>query len=244
MNIHTKIFCKMKNSLTITGLLIAAGLLALGLCIRSGIKGYGERDRVVSVRGLCEKEVEANKVTWPIVTQDMGDDLISLYDRTQAINAKILNFLKSNGVTDDEISVNSPNVSDNIANSYDQSRVRSRYSLTNVIVVTSSNVGKIRSLINRQTELLKEGIAIIAESYQYPTTYEFTGLNEIKPAMIAEATKNAREAANKFGEDSGSDLGRIKAATQGQFSISDRDQFTPYIKTIRVVTSVQYYLDD
>lgn len=234
----------MKNSTIITGLLIALGLLALGLCIRSGIKGYGERDRVVSVRGLCEKEVEANKVTWPIVTQDMGNDLATLYNRTQAVNAKILQFLKSNGITDQEISVNSPNVSDNVASSYDPSRVQSRYSLTNVIVVTSSDVNKVRSLIERQTELLKEGVAIIAETYRYPTTYEYTDLNKIKPQMIAEATQNAREAANKFGEDSGSRLGRIKTATQGQFSINDRDQFTPYIKTIRVVTYVDYYLQD
>ena len=234
----------MKNSAVITGLLVALGLLALGLCIRSGIKGYGERDRVVSVRGLCEKEVEANKVTWPIVTQDMGNDLVALYDRTQAVNAKILAFLKSNGITDEEISVNSPSVSDNVATSYDPSRVTSRYSLTNVIVVTSSNVDKVRSLIERETELLKEGVAIIAETYQYPTTYEYTDLNKIKPEMIAEATKNAREAANKFGEDSGSRLGRIKTATQGQFSINDRDQFTPYLKTIRVVTYVDYYLED
>ncbi len=234
----------MKSSSVIAGLLRALGLLALGLCIRSGIKGYGERDRVVSVRGLCEKEVEANKVTWPIVTQDMGNDLAILYDRTQAVNAKILQFLKSNGITDDEISVNSPNVSDNVASSYDPSRVTSRYSLTNVIVVTSSDVDKVRALIERQTELLKEGVAIIAETYQYPTTYEYTDLNKIKPEMIAEATKNAREAANKFGEDSGSRLGRIKTATQGQFSINDRDQFTPYIKTIRVVTYVDYYLQD
>lgn len=234
----------MKQSSIITGLLVALGLLALGLCIRSGIKGYGERDRVVSVRGLCEKEVEANKVTWPIVTQDMGNDLATLYNRTQAVNARILQFLKSNGITDQEISVNSPNVSDNVASSYDPSRVQSRYSLTNVIVVTSSDVHKVRSLIERQTELLKEGVAIIAETYQYPTTYEYTDLNKIKPQMIAEATKNAREAANKFGEDSGSRLGRIKTATQGQFSINDRDQFTPYIKTIRVVTYVDYYLQD
>lgn len=234
----------MKNQTLIASIFIAIGLLALGLAIRSGIKAFSDRDRVVAVRGLCEKEVEANKVTWPIVTQDMGNDLVTLYDRTQAVNAKILAFLKSNGVTDDEISVNSPNVSDNKANAYDASRVVSRYSLTNVIVVTSSDVNKIRKLINRQTELLREGIAIIAESYQYPTTYEYTALNDIKPEMIAEATKNAREAANKFGEDSGSRLGKIKSATQGQFSITDRDQFTPYIKTVRVVTNVTYYLED
>ena len=234
----------MKNQTVIAALLVAIGLACIGLFIRNGIVSYGQRDRVVAVRGLCEKEVEANKVTWPIVTQDMGNDLVTLYDRTQATNAKILAFLKANGVTEDEISVNSPNVTDNEANAYDASRVKSRYSLTNVIVVTSSQVDKIRALINRQTELLKEGVAIIAESYQYPISYEYTDLNKIKPEMIAEATKNAREAANKFGEDSGSRLGKIKTATQGQFSITDRDQFTPYIKTVRVVTNVTYYLED
>lgn len=76
----------MKQQLSIAGLLVAVGLLALGLCVRSGIKSYGERDRVVAVRGLCEKEVEANKVTWPIVTQDLGNDLITLYQRTQDVN--------------------------------------------------------------------------------------------------------------------------------------------------------------
>ena len=183
----------MKNSAVITGLLVALGLLALGLCIRSGIKGYGERDRVVSVRGLCEKEVEANKVTWPIVTQDMGNDLVALYDRTQAVNAKILAFLKSNGITDEEISVNSPSVSDNVATSYDPSRVTSRYSLTNVIVVTSSNVDKVRSLIERETELLKEGVAIIAETYQYPTTYEYTDLNKINDSRGYEERPRGRQ---------------------------------------------------
>ena len=225
-----------------SALLISIGLLALGLCIRSGIISYGQRDRVVSVRGLCEKEVTANKVTWPIVTQDMGDDLVALYDRTQIVNAKILSFLKSNGVEDNEISINAPDVSDRKVDSYDQSAKRTRYSLTNVIVVTSSNVNKINELLQRQTELLKEGVAVLAENYRYPITYEYTDLNSIKPEMIAEATRNAREAAMKFSQDSESELGQIKSATQGQFSISDRDQFTPYIKTVRVVTYIEYYL--
>ncbi|MDE7467758.1 MAG: hypothetical protein K2M61_05325, partial [Muribaculaceae bacterium] len=76
----------------------------------------------------------------------------------------------------------------------------------------------------------------------YPITYEYTKLNEIKPSMIAEATANAREAARKFGEDSGSEVGEIITANQGQFSISDRDQFTPFIKVVRVVTYVDYAL--
>lgn len=234
----------MKKQVIIAGLLVAIGLLALGLCIRGGIVDYSHRDRVVSVRGLCEKEVIANKVTWPIVTQDMGDDLVALYDRTQSINAKILSFLKQNGVTDEEIQVNAPDVSDRKVDSYDQSTVRARYSLTNVIVVTSSDVNKINNLLQRQTELLKEGVAVIASNYRYPITYEYTDLNSIKPEMIAEATKNAREAAVKFSQDSGSEIGQIKSAVQGQFSINDRDQFTPYIKTVRVVTYVEYYLND
>lgn len=234
----------MNKSTVLGALVVAAGLLALGLCIRSGIVSYGQRDRFVSVRGLCEKEVEANKVTWPIVTQDMGNDLVALYDRTQATNAKILDFLTKNGVDESEILVNSPKVSDNKADSYYSTENKPRYSLTNVIVVTSSDIKKINELLLRQTELLKEGVAVIAGNYNYPIEYEYTDLNSIKPEMIAEATRNAREAAMKFGQDSGSELGQIKTATQGQFSINDRDQFTPYIKTVRVVTYVDYYLKD
>ena len=130
-----------------------------------------------------------------------------------------------------------------MANSYSNENVRYRYNVTNVIVVTSSKVDKIRKLIDAQTELLKQGVAL-TEDYEYQTTYEYTDLNSIKPEMIAEATRNAREAANKFAADSDSRLGKIKTATQGQFSITDRDQYTPYIKNIRIVTYVDYYLED
>ena len=99
-------------------------------------------------------------------------------------------------------------------------------------------------LISRQAELLKQGIAITAGDYNYRTIYEYTDLNTIKPEMIAEATQNAREAADKFAADSQSELGQIKSATQGQFSIEDRDPYTPYIKNVRVVTYVNYYLED
>lgn len=98
--------------------------------------------------------------------------------------------------------------------------------------------------MTRQTELLKEGIAIVAGDYNYQTTYEYTDLNKVKPGMIAEATKNAREAAKKFAEDSDSRLGKIKTASQGQFSIENRDQYTPYIKRIRVVSTIDYFLKD
>ena len=153
-------------------------------------------------------------------------------------------FLKSNGVSDAEIAVNAPQVIDMQADRYNSNPIPFRYNVTSVIVVTSSKVKEVNKLIERQTELLKQGIAIVAGDYNYQTTYEYTDLNSIKPAMIADATKNARKAAIKFAEDSESNLGKIKTASQGQFSIEDRDQYTPYIKRVRVVSTIQYYLKD
>lgn len=227
----------------IPSLLVAVAIVVLGLCLKAGIDGFSHRDRAVTVRGLCEKEVMANKVTWPIVTKEMGNELPAIYDKIQCNNDAILAFLKDNGIEDSEISVNPPAVNDRMANNYSSENVRYRYNVTNVIVVTSSKVDKIRKLIEAQTQLLKQGIAV-AEDYEYQTTYEYTDLNSIKPEMIAEATRNAREAANKFAADSDSRLGKIKTATQGQFSITDRDQYTPYIKNIRIVTYIDYYLED
>lgn len=227
----------------IPSLLVAVAIVVLGLCLKAGIDGFSHRDRAVTVRGLCEKEVMANKVTWPIVTKEMGNELTAIYDKIQRNNDAILAFLKDNGIEDSEISVNPPAVNDRMANSYSSENIRYRYNVTNVIVVTSSKVDKIRKLIDAQTQLLKQGIAL-AEDYEYQTTYEYTDLNSIKPEMIAEATRNAREAANKFAADSDSRLGKIKTATQGQFSITDRDQYTPYIKNIRIVTYIDYYLED
>lgn len=229
----------------ITPLLIAIGLLALGLCIKAGIDNFSHRDRVVTVRGLAERQVEANEVIWPIVTKQMGNDLQALYTTIQQNNAAIVTFLKANGITDKEITINPPSVEDRRANAYDNSvTINERYRVTNVIVVTSAQVDKVNSLIAKQTELMRQGIAVVAGDYQYQTQYNYTALNSIKPEMIAEATKAAREAGDRFAADSHSKLGKIKTASQGQFSIEDRDQYTPFIKTVRVVNSITYYLEN
>lgn len=212
--------------------------------VNNGLGSISANQRTVTVRGLCEKEVTANKVTWPIVSKEVGNDLPSIYGNIENTNAAILKFLKSNGIKDDEISVNAPQVVDMQADRYNSNQLPYRYNVTNVVVVTSSQVDLVRKLIERQTELLKQGIAIVAGDYQYQTTYEYTDLNTIKPGMIADATKNAREAAMKFAEDSESKLGKIKTASQGQFSIEDRDQYTPYIKRVRVVSTIVYFLKD
>ncbi len=234
----------MKKSLIISSAIVAVGIVILGLAIKSGIDRFSDRDRVVTVRGLCEKEVQANKVTWPIVTKEVGNDLTSIYSKIESNNKAIINFLTSNGLASTDITVNPPQVYDQAAERYGNQDVRYRYQVTNVVVVTSDKVDQVRKLINKQTDLLRQGIAIVAGDYNYQTTYEYTDLNSIKPEMIAEATSNARQAADKFAQDSDSELGKIKTASQGQFSIDNRDQYTPQIKTVRVVTYITYYLED
>ena len=223
-------------------LIIAVAIILLGLTIKSGMDNFSYRDRLVSVRGLAEKEVMANKVTWPIVIKQVGNSLNEIYSGVQKTNSTILEFLK--GIEESEISVNAPELVDIRADRYNTNPIPYNYNLTSVIVVSSSKVDLVRSLIAKQMELLRDGVAIVNGGYQYPVKYEYTDLNSIKPEMIAEATAKAREAGQQFATDSKSRLGKIKTASQGQFSISDRDENTPYIKKVRVVSNIQFYLED
>lgn len=234
---------EIKLGTIIAATLLAVGLLALGLCIRSGFRSLSDSQRTVDVRGLATREVKANLVTWPIVFKQVGNDLPAVYAAVTKTNADIVKYLKDNGLTDKEISITAPTMTDLTTDRYNTQPIPFNYSVQSVVTVSSSQVDKVNDLINRQGELMEKGIAITSD-YQYQTTYDYTELNSIKPDMIAEATKNAREAANKFAEDSNSKLGKIKTAYQGQFSIEDRDQYTPYIKEVRVVTTLTYFLED
>ncbi|MDE7470798.1 MAG: SIMPL domain-containing protein, partial [Paramuribaculum sp.] len=170
--------------------------------------------------------------------------LPTVYSNVAETNRKIEQFLTQNGVEKSEISVGAPKMEDQINNYNYKPGITPRYAITSVVTISSGKVDLVRNLINRQGELLSQGIPVASNEYGNSVTYEFTGLNDIKPEMIAEATKAAREAADKFAEDSSSRLGKIKTARQGQFSIEDRDQYTPYIKRVRVVTSLTYLLQD
>ena len=174
----------------------------------------------------------------------VGNDLSTLYNKISNTNQTIVDFLKQKGITQEEISINAPEIIDMQAERYVGENKTYRYNVTTVITVTSNKVDLVRDLISEQSELLKQGIAITGGDYRYNIQYDYTSLNEIKPQMIEEATKNAREAAQKFAKDSDSELGKIKRATQGQFSIDNRDANTPYIKRIRVVTTIEYSLED
>lgn len=225
-------------------LIIAGGLLLMGKFVENGLDGFANRDRVVNVKGLAEMEVSANKVTWPLMYKALGNDLPALYNQINSTNTAIVNFLKQKGITEEEITVNAPDIIDLDAERYSNNQTGYRYNVTSVITVTSTQVDLVRRLISEQGELLKQGIAITGGDYRYSVQYDYTDLNRIKPQMIEEATKNARAAAKKFASDSDSELGKIKHAYQGQFSITDRDSNTPYIKKVRVVTTIDYYLED
>jgi hypothetical protein len=225
-------------------LILAVALVIMGLLLKKGLDGFSGRERTVNVKGLSEMEVPADKVTWPLVFKELGNDLQDLYVRINRNNNAVVSFLKENGITDQEIGINAPEIIDMSAERYSTSPPPFRYNVTSVITVSSGKVDLVRELISDQGELLKQGIAITGGEYRYNTVYSFTGLNDIKPQMIEEATRNARTSAIKFAQDSESKLGKIKNAYQGQFSITDRDENTPYIKKIRVVTTVNYYLKD
>lgn len=224
----------------IPSLLIALSIVILGLCLKSGIDNFTFRDREVTVRGLAERQVMTNEVTWPITFNIAGDDLTTIYDNVSRTDSIIVRFLTSSGITRDEISVAPPSTYNAAANQYGSSTFKYKYSLESTVTVTTKKVDKVRELLGRQAELLKEGVAF-SNSY---INYRYTDLNAIKPAMIEEATKNARLAADKFAADSHSKVGKIKTASQGQFTIDDSDSSTPWLKNVRVVSTIVYYIED
>lgn len=229
-----------KLNAIIPSAIIGVAIVILGFALKAGIDNFAFRDREVTVKGLAEREVKADLVTWPISYSIAGDDLSSLYDQVSRNNEKIITFLTSNGISREEISVNPPDTYNAMSNQYRSGTFNYNYSITSTVSVTTAKVDKVRELLNRQSELLKDGVAF-SNSY---INYQFTGLNKIKPEMIGEATKAARAAAAQFAADSESRVGKIKSANQGQFSIDDVDSSTPYMKKVRVVSTIVYYLED
>ena len=224
--------------------LIAFGIEILGLCVKAGIDDFTNKDRRVVVKGLAEKEVDADKVTWPIVSKEIGNNLPELYHKIAVTQASIKRFLKAGGVADAEITVNAPVVIDLNADQYSDNKRAYRYNITSILTVTSRNVSQVRALIARQGELLKDGIAIVSGDYDNRIRYEFVSFKAMKPKMMEEAIANAEKTAQQFATSSKSKLGKIVSADQGQFSIDDRDSNTPYIKKVRVVSTVTYALKD
>ena len=240
-------YVKEKNKLSalVLGVFILLGLTSLGYLLGKSAIKFKEYERSVTVKGLSEREYDADVVIWPIQFTEASNNLEALYNAIEASTLKIKNFLEKSGISPDEISVASPAITDRSAQQYTTNvKPEFRYAAIQTVTVYSKRVGTVRGIMSSLSDLGKEGIVFTGGNYQSQTEYIFTRLNEIKPAMIEEATRQAREVAQKFAADSQSTLGKIKRASQGQFSIKDRDKNNPHIKTIRVVSTVEYYLAD
>ena len=232
----------MEKTKIISSAIIALGLAVCGICLPIAVKEYRALDRTVTVKGLCEKEVSADKAIWPINFRNASNDLTTLTRSIDRDRQMILDFLKAEGVQESEITVGAPMISDKNSMSYGVDRPF-RYVGKTVITVCTGNVDLVLRLSSQISKLLDKGVLIGNENeWENKIQYEFEGLNDIKPEMIREATANARLAAEQFAEDSGSHIGKIKTASQGSFSINDRDSNTPQIKRVRVVTSITYTL--
>jgi hypothetical protein len=227
------------------GLSIFLGLAALGYLLGQAAVQVKEYERTVTAKGLSEREYPADVVIWPVSFTVTGNDLTSVYEELDSTSLRIRAFLQQAGIAGDEITLSTPVLTDKSAQAWgDAQRAEFRYVATRTVTVYSQQVETVRAAMGGLVELGKEGVAFTGEAYQNPVEYLFTRLNEIKPGMIEEATRNAREVASKFAEDSNSRLGKIRQASQGQFSIEPRDTNNPHIKKVRVVSTVEYYLSD
>ncbi|WP_311567366.1 SIMPL domain-containing protein [Photobacterium arenosum] len=229
----------------VLGVCILLGLTLLGYLLGHAALTYKQLDRSVTVKGLSEREYPADIVIWPIQYSVASNDLTELYQMLDGQTSQIRSYLRGNGIDVDEISVSTPAITDKSAQQYGSDvQAQYRYTAMQTVTVYSTHIDTVRNVMGSLSELGKQGIVFTGDAYQTQTEYLFTRLNAIKPEMIEEATRNAREVAQKFASDSDSTLGKIRKATQGQFSISARDKNNPHIKKIRVVSTVEYYLSD
>jgi hypothetical protein len=233
------------KSYAVLGVLLFLGMVVAGYMGSQAAMNIKSLERSVTVKGLSEREVPANIAIWPISSQVASNDIEGVYKLIQNNNSEIIGYLQKYGIEAGEITINPPIVNDLYAQNYgSKEHIKFRYTGTTTITVYTNNIKRVREAMSGVIELGKKGIVLTEQNYQNRTQFLFSGLNDIKPQMIEEATKNAREVAGKFAKDSNSTLGKIKSARQGQFSINDRDATTPHIKKVRVVSTVQYYLSD
>ncbi len=221
----------------IQGVAIVLAALVLGIFMVCTVKTLKSYDDTVTVRGLCEKEVPADRVVLRVNYSAQDNNLVDLRHAIEDNDKIIIGMLKQAGFTDDEIKYTSARINDRY-DGYYTSNISYRYGANQTINVFTSKMDLVGELQNTiDADLLKKDI--ISSTY---ASYEYNGLNEIKPAMIAESLKNARSAADEFAKNSGSEIGKMRTASQGYFEIDDLDENTPQIKKVRVVSTVEYYL--
>ncbi len=228
-----------KYQKVISAAIIAVGLIVLGLCLKGGIDNFTNKDRRVTVKGLSEREVDADKVTWTMSVQVAGDDLQPLFGELNVKMDAIQQFLKEKGIKGKgEVTVNTYDVTDNLANAWGGNQPRYHYTVRRSLKVVSKNTKFISQLRQKVDELI--GWDVILDS-DY-AEYEYTQFQHLKPEMMAEAIANAEKTATQFAENSHSTINKIVEAGQGEFSIDDADD--PFKKKVRVVSTITYSLKD
>lgn len=231
--------------------ILAAGIALAGWWIGAGVADGRSADRYVTVKGVAEREVEADLALWPMQFVVADDDLNRAQARMRDAAGKVRDFLERNGLRADELSLQSLSVADTRANRYGGPPAAYRYVVSQTLMVRTERPQALFDASQRVGELIEAGVVLSSDgSGSGGPTYLFTRLNELKPAMIAEATASARAAAEQFAKDSGSPLGSIRRANQGLFVIQPRDP-APGIqeeqqraKVVRVVTTIEYLLGD
>lgn len=212
--------------------------LVLGLFMVCTVKTLKSYDDTVKVRGLCEKEVPADRVVYRISYSEKSNSLADLRNTISQNNSIIVEKLRAAGFKDDEVKVGNANYEDRYSYANDVSQITFRYQANQTVTVFSKNLDLVRKMQQTlETDLVNQNI--LASSW---ADYQFLGLNEIKPAMIAESLENARAAADEFAKNSHSRIGKMRTASQGYFEVEDLDENTPQVKKVRVVTTVEYYL--
>ncbi len=226
-------------------LIIFIGLIIAGYFIGNMHKTGKQYDRYVQVKGLSEREVQADLAVWPINITLTGNDLNSLKKDIESQNNAVNTFFIDQGFKPDEITRGTTNISDARANLYNSNNQSPyRYLAVSEFTIRTKDIAKLKTALAESLSLMSEGIILGSKNTWRPIEYILTGLNKLKPEMIEEATKNARAVAIKFAEDSQSRVGKIRIARQGLFTISDRDQNTPEIKIVRVVSTLDFQLED
>ncbi|MEO1330256.1 MAG: SIMPL domain-containing protein [Pseudomonadota bacterium] len=236
----------------IAGLLVAIGLGQAGVSIAKGFVEMRRAERSVTVKGLAERDVAADSAVWRIPFRGVGENNTQAIDGARAAQAAVRRFALEAGLEEGEI-VNEP-FSLRIER---RTVVRAgapvevdRYLAIGAVRMVTEKVDEVAEMTTRTAELLEAGVLLGADDYAPPNKpeFRFTGLNAIKPELIAEATKAARASAEQFAEDSGSRIGGIADANQGIIRILARDGgFEPQFerdKRARVVSTVRYYLED
>lgn len=228
-----------KYSRIIQSTIIALGLLALGLCIKGGFDNFTNKDRRVTVKGLAEKTVEADKVTWTLGLSKQGNEIHTLAQSVNADIKKIKAFFIRQQLQDKgKIQISTLTISNNMDNYYGNNRPEYKYTITQSISITTTDTRKVNKVMDKRDELINEGI-ITSSDY---ADFSYTKFQQLKPEMMRMAIKNAEITAKQFATNSNSKLSKILEAGQGEFSIDEGD--APYMKKIRVVSTITYSLKD